>query len=252
MPNLIQPAIAEMLKAFEATLKKFNIDFYVVGAVARDIQLGEYITARKTNDVDIAIRVGNEKQYSVLKHALTDSGDFVAHTSEAIKLFYKGAIELDLLPFGDIEDDNREIKLHDPKLFIINMPGFKEVYPFAKEIEFENLGSLKICSLEGLVFLKLMAYGDNPSRTKDIADIDHILINFFDINETAVYNDHYDLMERYPTENRDYLHLVGAHAIGRQLRKFILKDKSLHDRITKTLQKRPTSLWQAILDGMND
>ncbi|MCO5949374.1 hypothetical protein [Mucilaginibacter flavidus] len=97
------------------------------------------------------------------------------------------------------------------------MPGFKEAYPFAEEIDLGKAGSLKICSLEGLVLLKLVAYGDKPSRTKDITDIDHILRYFFEINQDSVYDDHFDIMEIYNTEDRDYLPLVGARVIGRKL-----------------------------------
>jgi len=39
------------------------------------------------------------------------------------------------------------------------MPGFKEAYPFAEEIDLGKAGSLKICSLEGLVLLKLGLWG---------------------------------------------------------------------------------------------
>lgn len=78
-------------------------------AIARDIQLGDFVNTRKTNDVDIAIRVGDEKQFSILKKALIETGRFVAHESEAIKLFHNGAIELDLLPFGDIEDEKEKL-----------------------------------------------------------------------------------------------------------------------------------------------
>jgi predicted nucleotidyltransferase len=252
MADLIQPAVLDMLREIEPILQKFDIDFYVVGAIARDIQLGDFINTRKTNDVDIAIRVGDEKQFSALKKALIDTGRFTAHESEAIKLFHNGAIELDLLPFGDIEDDKREIKLYDPKLFTISMPGFKEAYPFAEEIDINKAGSFKICSLEGLVLLKLVAYGDKPSRTKDVTDIDHILRYFFEINQDNVYDDHFDIMEIYNTEDRDYLPLVGARVIGRKLNLIVGDDKALRDRISNTLIKRPTNLWQALLDGLTD
>jgi predicted nucleotidyltransferase len=252
MSNLIQPAIVEMLKEIEPILQKFDIDFYVVGAIARDIQLGEYIATRKTNDVDVAIKVGDEKQFSDLKQALVETGNFKPHKTEAIKLFHKGAIELDLLPFGDIEDVNREIKLHDPKIFTISMPGFKEIYPFVKEVGFGKLGSLKICSLEGLVLLKLIAYGDMPTRTKDIADIDHILRYFFEINQEDVYQDHFEIMEFYSTDDKDYLPLVGARVVGRKLSMFLGDDKSLRTRVGNILQKRQTNLWQAIFEGLND
>jgi UDP-N-acetyl-D-mannosaminuronate dehydrogenase len=37
--NILHPSVAEMLKAMETVFRKFNIDFFLVGAAARDIQL---------------------------------------------------------------------------------------------------------------------------------------------------------------------------------------------------------------------
>lgn len=252
MSQFITEQVAAMLKTIEPVLQQLDIDFYLVGAIARDIQLGEFVHARKTNDVDIAIRVGDEQQFNALKEALIETGDFTAHETEAIKLFYKNAVEVDLLPFGEIEGDNRDVTLHEPKLFQLNMPGFKELYPYTSEIEIEAIGGLKICSLEGLVLLKLIAHDDRPERTKDLTDIDHILQYFFEINQDDIYEDHFELMDLYDTQHKDYLPLVGAHVIGRKLKRIILDDQQLTDRILKILDKRPTHLWQAIAAGLKD
>jgi hypothetical protein len=64
---------------------------------------------------------------------------------------------------------------------------------------------LKICSLEGLVMLKIIAYGDRPSRTKDIADIDHIIHYYFELSQDNIYEDHFDVMDLYPTSSTGYL-----------------------------------------------
>jgi predicted nucleotidyltransferase len=252
MSDAIQPPVLEMLAALEPILQKLDIDFYIVGAIARDIQLGEHINTRKTKDVDIAIRVGDETQYIALKKALTETGDFEPHPTEAIKVFYKSALEIDLLPFGDIENENREIQLYDPTLFVINMPGFKEAYPFVTELEVSSGQTLKICSLEGLVMLKLIAYGDNPSRTKDVTDIDHIIENYFDLFQNNVYDEHFDVMDMYNTEDREYLALVSARVIGRNINVILDNDDQLIERIIKTLGKRPTKLWQSLASGLND
>ena len=165
-------------------------------------------------------------------------------------MFYKFALEIDLLPFGDIENENREIQLYDPTLFVINMPGFKEAYPFVTELELPSGQTLKICSLEGLVML--IAYGDNPSRTKDITDIDHILENYFDLFHNNVYDEHFDVMDMYHTEDREYLGLVGARVIGRKIKDMLDKDDQLIERMIKTLYKRPTNFWQALASGLKD
>ena len=102
-----------------------------------------------------------EGQFYAIKEALLQTGVFTAHETEAIKLFYKQAIEFDLMPFGEIENENRKIRIYKPQLFVMDVPGFKEVFPSAEEIEISNSSRLKVCSLEGLVLLKLIAYDDN-------------------------------------------------------------------------------------------
>lgn len=92
--------------------------FYIVGAVARHIQFSSRTGSgelRKTNDVDLALMIANEEQFYEIKAALLKTGDFSAHETEPIKLFYKEAIEIDLLPFGGIENERHEIKLHRPR-----------------------------------------------------------------------------------------------------------------------------------------
>lgn len=252
MSDLLEAPVLEMLSDMEPILKSLGIEFYIVGAIARDIQLGDHVNTRKTKDVDIAIQVGNEKQFIALKELLIASGDFEAHPKEAIKLFYKSALEIDLLPFGDIENDDREIRLSEPTLFVINMPGFREAYPFVTELHLQSGQQLKICSLEGLVMLKLIAYGDKPSRTKDIADIDHIIQNYFDLFQDNVYDDHFDAMDLYETENIEYLTLVGARVIGRKIKLILNTDEELLSRIANTLEKRPTTTWQALFLGLKD
>lgn len=84
MNEFITEQVAAMLKAIESVLQQLDIDFYVVGAIARDIQLGEFVHVRKTNDVDVAIRVGDEHQFNALKSALVATGDFSEHETEAI------------------------------------------------------------------------------------------------------------------------------------------------------------------------
>jgi predicted nucleotidyltransferase len=137
-----------MLKDMEDVFTAFGIDYYIVGAVARDIHLSaepDAAALRKTNDVDLAIMVDDEGQFNQLKAALIATGKFTAHAKETIKLFYHDAIEVDLLPFGKIEEQNRNVKLTDPS-FVLNMPGFLEVYPFAKDIKVTDNMSIKVCT----------------------------------------------------------------------------------------------------------
>jgi len=243
-----------MLKDMSKIFMEFDIDYYVVGAVARDIHLSADAEAgaiRRTNDVDLAIMVNDEGHYNDLKTALIATGHFTAHPAENVKLFYKEGIEVDLLPFGEIEQPNRNVTLTDPS-FVLNMPGFLEIYPFVDDIQIENDFSIKVCTMEGIILLKLISNDDRPQRTKDISDIEHIIKVYFDLYAGAIYEDYYDTMALYDTNQGDYLQLVCSRVIGRKMKRLLDDSNDLKSRIEGILEKRPTNWWQAMLEGMND
>lgn len=149
MYDPIHPLVAELLKDLGKVLREFDVDFFLVGAIARDIRLGaheQFRATRRTNDVDMAILMGSEDQFHNVKEALLATGDFAAHPIEPIKLLYKAAVELDLLPFGDIENEERETRLQKPRLFVMDMPGFQEVLPHAEIMELGDGVQCKISS----------------------------------------------------------------------------------------------------------
>jgi predicted nucleotidyltransferase len=247
--------ILEMLGCFQQVLQQFGIDFYVVGAIARDIgfSANSLIPARrKTKDVDIAIMIADQNQFFAVKDALLATGDFTAHETEVIKLFYKQRIELDLLPFGEIENECRETKIDKPRPFVLNMPGFLEVFTDAKEIQLSGGARLKYCSLDGLILLKLFAYDDNPMRTKDAMDIDYIIEVYFDLNDDLIYEAHLDVFDLYDIDNSVYLHLVSARVIGRKIKTFFSPGDPLLHRVNTIARKRPDQIWQALADGMEE
>ena len=251
---ILAPAIAELLTDLEAVFSKFDIDFYLVGAVARDINLSaneELTSTRGTKDVDLAVTISDEGQYNQVKAALVETGLFKAHETEAIKLMYKNSIEVDLLPFGEIEQPNRNVKLTDPT-FVLNMPGFTEVYPFVKDFSLENGQTVKVCTMEGIILLKLIAHNDRPQRTKDIVDIEHIIQSYFELYDDDIYMVHYEILVLYDTNDNDYIHLVCARLIGRKMKMMLEDSPELAQRVIAILSKRETARWQAMLDGMND
>jgi predicted nucleotidyltransferase len=81
----------------------------------------------------------------------------------------------------------------------MDMRGFKEVHPFVETLKIAEGLYLDVCTLEGLVMLKLIANDDNPGRTKDISDIEHVLEIYFDINNNEIYTEYMDVMDLYDT-----------------------------------------------------
>ncbi|WP_315819357.1 nucleotidyl transferase AbiEii/AbiGii toxin family protein [Paraflavitalea speifideaquila] len=254
--NIINGVALEMLAAFEEVLKKLEIDFYLVGALARDIGLWanpSFASKRATKDVDIAILLASEQQFYQVKQALLETGNFTAHETEPIKLFYKNAVELDLLPFGDIENEGREIKLAKPRLFVIDVPGFQEVFPDVEQYTLNNGISLKVCPLEGLILLKLIANDNEPSRTKDITDIEHIISVYFDLKETEIYEEYLDVMDNYGVYQPDYLRVISARVIGRKIANMLDGSDDLRERLLVILDRKTTGLhWPEIAAGIRD
>lgn len=244
-----------MLKSIKAVFRAFDVDYYLVGAMARDIRLSvqkEFTSKRKTNDADIAILLSDEKQFYDIIAALKATSLFAESNHSVFKLIFKEALEVDLLPFGEIEKEDRQLNLSKHSFLVMDMSGFKEVYSFTETITVAEGISLNVCSLEGLVILKLIANNINPERTKDIIDIDHILEVYFELNANEIYNEYMDVMELYDTTINNYLTLVAARIIGRKMKNIMLNSTATHQLVKNILAKRPVDIWQAMLEGVSE
>jgi predicted nucleotidyltransferase len=249
--NIVDPLLKEILGHVNRAAIPLGIDFYVAGAVARDYHLSkmpDYIPSRRTRDLDVAVMVADEEQFIQLKKALLDTSLFQEHT-EPIKLIYKDVIELDLLPFGEIEEAGI-IRLTKPKIFTLDMPGFTLLNDFTEIVQWDEKLKAKICALEGIILLKLIAYNDKPYRTKDLTDIQQIIKHYFDISSDDIYENHFDLMELYDTNDRDYIPKLCAHVIGRKLKVMLNTDVQLHERIKRILKSTEQSFWGNIFQGL--
>ncbi|PUZ28634.1 hypothetical protein DCC81_03885 [Chitinophaga parva] len=256
MNDILTQIALEMLSKFQDVLAKFNIEYYLVGAVARDIGLSAdptHASSRRTQDIDIALLIADQAQFYDIKAALVDTGDFSADPSEAIKFTYKGILEVDLLPFGEIENELREARLESPRLFILDVPGFKELLPYADYFEISPELRLKVCSLEGLVLLKIISSNDRPERIKDITDIEDITKAYFDLTVETIFSEHEDAADLYDHSARNYLQLVGARVIGRRIGRILADSPNLRNRIIDILNGRVVGQhWTAIADGIMD
>jgi predicted nucleotidyltransferase len=252
--DILDPSIAEMLKLMGDVFREYKVDYFLVGALARDIRLSaheNFAAKRKTKDVDIAVMLDDEDQFYAIKETLLATGLFEENKNKPVKLIYRGGIEVDLLPFGEIENGDRELQLSRHALIVMDMSGFKEVYPFVDTLTLAEDLSLDVCTLEGLVILKLIANHDDSSRTKDITDIEHFLDVYFEINSNEIYTEYFAVMDLYNTDVNEYLQLVSARVVGRKMKE-MLNGAETEEYIKTILAGRPVATWQAMLDGMND
>jgi len=90
-----------------------------------------------------------------------------------------------------------------------------------------------VCTLPGIVILKLIAYDDRPEvRQNDIKDITLILKHYFDIETDNIYQLHNDLFE----DDRD-TPLIAARVLGRQMKSIFARSKDVEERIILIIQR---------------
>lgn len=232
-----QPQLSEMLSALERGLNKFDIDFYLVGAVARDLwmsAINNIPPSRITGDIDFAIFINDKGTYNNLKKHLIEVEGFSPYKGNTFVLVWKGFIQVDLLPFGEIENKNDAISIEESGLISVNMPGFKEIYDEGLPVvELEEIHKFKFCTLPGIVILKLMAWQDRPEiRRDDIKDMTNILKHFFDMYADEIFENHNDLFG----DNAFELPLIAARVMGREMKKIAKRNDILYNRLEDLLE----------------
>lgn len=233
-----QPELAEMLSALERGLEKFGIDFYLIGAVARDIWMSginQIEPRRTTGDIDFAVLINDKGTYDALKEYLIVKEGFHPYKGNAYVLLWKGQTEVDLLPFGAIEDEDGKVTMNGVGLTNISLLGFTEVYEEGLPLlDLEGKHQFKFCTLPGIVVLKLIAWDDRPeARRDDIKDISDILHHFFDMYDNEIWENHHDLF------NKDDVDLtqIAARVMGREIRKIANRNEKLFGRISEILNR---------------
>ena len=243
-----------MLSALERGFEKFGIDFYLAGAVARDVWMSginKIAPRRTTGDMDFAVLINNKGTYEALKEYLINAEGFNPYKENAFVLIWKDKTQVDLMPFGAIEDEDGTVTVQGTGFTTLNMPGFSEVYDEGLPvIELEDDHKFKCCTLPGIIVLKLMAWNDRPEiRRDDIIDISDILKHFYRMYDENIWTYHNDL---YQDEKNIMPELhIAARVMGREINKIAKRNEKLFTRIEGILSANtddmPNSKMGAIM-----
>ena len=230
------PEMGKMLEALGRGFSKFDIDFYLVGAVARGAWMQgvhDVKPYRGTKDLDFAILINVEGTYEALKEYLVTVENFHPIRDNTFAIIWNDMLEIDLLPFGEIEREGR-VTVQGTGFTSINVDGFKEIYEEGlPEMVLEGEHTFKFCTLPGIVLLKLIAWDDRPEqRRDDIHDISDILKHYFDIYDDTIYALHNDIFED------DFEKIPGAsQVLGREIGKVLKRNARLANRILHILNE---------------
>lgn len=226
--QLRNEALRDIILALEEALEKIGIDYYLIGALARDAWFQqEKIVSRTTADVDFAILVPQKEKFEELKTFLAREKGYVETKGNSFAMISPGGITVDILPFGSIEIDE-ELNMANGEAQVVTN-GFKEVFTAALE-QFESEDGqlrIKIASLPGIVLLKLIAHQDRPEiRIKDPGDILEILHYYFDLHSELIYEHHDSVFD-----DEQPLEMISARVIGREIGKIVSENPTLHQRV---------------------
>lgn len=188
--------LREILSAVFKASSELDIKTFIVGATARDL-IFEYVYGAKikraTEDIDFGVAVESWAEYEKLKENLITTGKFTDDTKNEQRIRWrKGGeeMEIDLVPFGGLEQPAGQIAFPPTGDFVMRTVGFEEAYKDSLFLELDENLTVRIASLTGLVLLKFIAYYDRPMmRRRDVQDIFFIAKNYLDAgNEDRLYD----------------------------------------------------------------
>lgn len=208
--------LARLTKRIRAAADR--IPFLIAGAQARDLLLkhGHAIeTGRQTADVDFAFRVSTWDEFLAFRDALI-AADFTAVRGRIHKLLY-GKLEVDILPFGQIESNEHTIAWPPDNDVVMSVVGFGEAFHSATDVMLPEAVPAKVASLPALMLLKIEAWRERRLREpgKDAHDIRLILGNYLQAgNDHRLYDEFSYLLE----DAQFGYEAAGAYILGRDVK----------------------------------
>ena len=221
--NLNNPLLKDLLKELSEFFDAINVNFYVIGATARDIilsNLHDLTPERKTDDLDIAIAISDWNQFQSVEKNLSEKEGFTKSKEQKQRFIYKGIYVIDIVPFGDVTKDDGNIYWPPDETIAMSVWGFPEMANATIIVEIDGEFTIAIASLPGLFVLKLVAWKDRHlSGSKDAYDMALLLKNYLYINTERAVEEHYDL---YETDEFDQI-IAGAQLMARDA-KLLIRD----------------------------
>jgi len=233
LEDLRQDQLKELLQIVEKVFIQYDVDFYLLGAIARDAWYAkEQIESPATRDVDFAVYISEESKYAEVLEELISNHGFSEIKDVPFRLQTPFTFTIDIIPFGEISLDEAVIPDEgwDRPIFV---NGFEEIFRKATirvKDEDDDL-EFKVATLPAILLLKLIAYDDRPEkRTQDPKDIVQIIENYFEVEKEMIWEDHNDLFD----EDSELIE-IGARVIGREINQIISDNRKLKERVLNIL-----------------
>jgi predicted nucleotidyltransferase len=261
----MEPVIEEyesLIVELKKICQQVGIDFFLMGAQARDLLFNHYEintkNIRRTRDIDFGVKISLVDHFDELSEKIKQHSDFSERKNEYCFL-YKEKIEVDLLPFGEIKG-NDGIKYLGAYFSKISTEGFEQAFASAKKMDLSQYPAetINVCALEGLFLLKLLAWDDRPEhRGKDAKDISWLLVSAHQMLASEYEDEWFTETEGYWEEYNYDSEIVGARMLGKKVAGIVSDNQSLYNRVTRILSREindqtPTPLNKEMHINHND
>ena len=193
--------LTELYIDIQQHTNELGIEYLVIGAMARDLVLFHGFGAnieRGTRDVDFGINVANWHEFSSLRDRLLEAG-YKADERRIHRLTCEDKEglpwEIDIVPFGDIADEDSRVHWPPEQNFAMSVFGFAEAFEHALKVQISESPEIVIpvASPASICMLKLVSWLDREieMRPKDATDFSYLIESYRKIPEIseALYNE---------------------------------------------------------------
>lgn len=248
----IERATATVLTDLAAIANSNNIEFLVVGAMARDLILdcGFGIgIVRATRDIDFGIRVADWGEYERLVGLLKDN-NWHCPENQQHRFVHESGVPVDLIPFGAIETAEGEIRWPPHFNEALSVIGFGDAYADRWQARISASPPLEVgvASPAGQTFLKIVAWRDRGVTRggRDAADLRLLMERYLDLDNVT------RVAEEYPEwldDDFDYP-LVSAKLLGADVNRCVMDTPvDVFRALTDAL--RPDAIEQSLAYAMH-
>ena len=246
--QLHNPILKELLGRLKSYFDSIQLDFFVIGATARDITLSaihHLDIKRATRDLDIAIAIPDWRQFERISSDLTDMDGFHKSSKQKQLFWYKKDFKLDIVPFGEIAKADNNIYWPPDEEFSMSVIGFTEIVKDVISVIIDDEIVIYVASLPGIFVLKLAAFDDRGNEeNKHADDIAFIIANYLDINIDRAVQEYYS--DLYEIENFTPF-ISGAILLGKDTSKILSENPDVLNHFIDILQKEIEAEEESIL-----
>lgn len=169
----------EGLHRFAEVASESEIPWLIVGATARILLLEKiyrWPVGLATQDTDFAVQVGSWTQYAALCERLLQQPGFEANNRPAKRFQVRQNLQFDLLPYGGVEEKNRQVFWPPDRDYLMTVRGFAGAARNAVIIRVNDALDVPVASPAGLCALKLFAWEERHAQEvgRDARDIAYL------------------------------------------------------------------------------